>query len=202
MFKKSRRTTAEEKVVAALQAELARYPEALARDLAEYRERLRRKGEAAAVLEKAEAEAERLRAERIELKKKFWEAHYEQDDAALAKLERRGRPLERDTKRAEKRLRKARASFEKTDFDEVAESFALKAKANIAETEVNRRIGALEKALEDLLAGARREVEEAGRNLRGEYEEPSFDTDEERAAHVEKTIGILDVLAGSYTPGK
>ncbi len=201
MFKK-RRQTVEEKAIEAIQAELSKYPSTLARDLAEYQERLRRKREAAGALEQAEAEAQRLDSERIELKKRFWEAHYEQNEGALSKLGRRYGPLERAAKKAERRLQKARVSFEKADFDEVAESFALKAKANIAEGEVNRRTGELEHALEDLLLVVRRETEEAGQALRGEYEEPSFETAEERDAHVQKTIAILTAVAESYTPGE
>lgn len=201
MFRRTRKKV-EEKAIAAVQAELSKYPEALARDLAEYQERLRRKREAAAALMEAEAEAERLRSEEIELKKSFWEAHYEQDDAALAKFERRCRPLERATKKAERSLKKARARFEKADFDEVAESFALKVRANIAEEEVNRRIGALENALEDLITGVCREVQETSKTLRDKYEEPSFDTDQERDAHVKKTIEISNTVAKSYTPGE
>lgn len=201
MFRKAKRTF-EEEIVAAIRVELSRYPESLARDLAEYQERLRRKRETGAALEKAEAEVKRLRAEGIEVKKKFWADHYEPDEAALAKFERRYRPLERATRKAERTLRRARASFEKADFDEVAESFALKAQANIAEGEVSRRIGALEKALEDLFSGVRHGTEEAAQALRDEYEEPSFDTAEERDAHVEKTINILNAVAESYAPGK
>lgn len=201
MFRKTRRTF-EEEIVAAIREELSKYPKTLDRDIAEYRERLRRKRKAAVALEKAEAEVERLRAEGIELKKKFWADHYEPDETALSKFERRYRPLERATRKAERSLRRARTSFEKADFDEVAESFALKARANIAEGEVNRRIGVLEKTLEDLFSGVRHGTEEAAQALRDEYEEPSFDTAEERDAYVEKTINILNTVAESYTPGK
>lgn len=202
MFRKTKKRTFEEEIVAAIRADLSKYPKALERDLTEYRERLRRKRETAAALEKAEAEVERLRSEGIELKKKFWADHYEPDETALAKFERRYRPLERATRKAEKTLRRARVNFEKADFDEVAESFALKAKADIAQDEVNRRIVTLEKALEDLFAGVRQEVEKNSQALRDEYEEPRFDTTEERDAHVERTIGILNAVAESYAPGK
>jgi hypothetical protein len=201
MFRKTRRTV-EERVITDLRTELSRYSRTLARDRVEYRERLRRKQEASAALSSAEAEVERLRSERVEVKKKFWEAHYEEDEAALSRFERRCRSLERAIKKAEKSLRRAQASFEKADFDEVAQSFALKAKADRTEEEVERRIVALVETLEDLLAEMRQEVEEASQALRDEYEEPSFDTAEEQDAHVKKTTEILNELAKSYTPGK
>lgn len=202
MRKKKIGTTVEERAIAAIMAELSRYPEALVRDHAEYKERLRRKRAASAALSGAEAAVERLHQERIELKKRFWEAYYEQNETGLKKIEARGGPLERAAKRAQKALDKARAEFEKADFDEAAESFALKAKADVAREEVDRRIRALEKAIGEMLAGLKTEVGTASKALQSEYEEPSFDTPEEREAHVRKTIGILDAVARSYTPGR
>ncbi len=201
MLRKTRRTV-EEKVITDLRTELSRYSRSLARDRVEYRERLRRKQEARVALSRAETEVESLRSERVEVKKKFWEAHYEEDEAALSRFERRCRSLERAIKKAEKSLHKARARFEKADFDEVAESFALKAKADTTEEEVERRIVALVETLEDLLAEMRQEVEEASEALRDEYKEPSFETDEEQDAHVKRTTEILNQVAKSYTPGK
>ena len=93
-------------------------------------------------------------------------------------------------------------NFAKADFDEVAESFALRTKASLAEDEANCRIEELEKAFEELLSGVRRETKETGQALRDEYKEPRFETDEEKDAHVKKTIEILKAVTESYTPGK
>ena len=194
--------TLEEKIAAMVQAEFAGIIADLKREHREYLHRLRLKEEARVALESAEAKARELYSERIALKKRFWEAYYEKDEAGLFKIESRSERLERVTRRAEKALKKARANFERADFDEVAEGFALKTKANIAEEEVNRRIGALEKAVEALLAEVRDDVKEIGQALRDEYKEHRFDTDEERDAYVEKTIEILKTLAGSYTLGE
>lgn len=195
-----RKKTLEEKTATTIMAEFSGIIAGLQEDHLEYRRRLKLKEQTRAALEKAETDAQRLQAARIELKKKFWEAYYQNDEAALSEVGARRRPLERAAKRAEKILEKARADFEKADFDEVAESFALKAKADIAQDEINRRLGTLEKAIEDLLAGLSRDVEETGQALRKEYKEPSFETVEEQSAHVKRMIEVLNSIAASYTP--
>lgn len=196
------RKTLEEQIAAMVRAEFAGIIADLKREHREYLHRLRLKEEARVALESAEAKVQELHSERIALKKRFWEAYYEKDEAGLFKIESRSERLERVARRAEKAVEKARANFERANFDEVAEGFALKAKANIAEEEVNRRIGALEKAVEALLAEVRHDVKETGQALRDECKEPRFDTDEERDAYVEQTIEILKTLAESYTPGE
>ncbi|CAA9413894.1 MAG: hypothetical protein AVDCRST_MAG78-553 [uncultured Rubrobacteraceae bacterium] len=197
-----RKKTLEEKTAALIMEEFSGIVADLQRDHQEYRRRLKLKEQARAALEKAEEDARKLRSARVELKKRFWDAYYRKDEAALSEIAAERGPIERATKKAGKALEKARADFEKADFDEVAESFALKAKANIAEDGIKRRLGSLEEAIEDLLAGLGRDVEETGRALRDEYEEPRFDTDEERNAHVKKTVEILTAVAKTYTPDK
>ena len=196
------RKTLEEKITAIVKAEFAGIIASLERDHREYRRRLRLKEKTKRALEDAEAEVRRLHYERTELKKKFWEAYYEKDEAAVSEVEYRSRIVDRATKKAEKTLQRAHTDFAKADFDEIEEGFALKAKANIAEDEVNRRLRTLEKTFEDLLAGVRREVEEASQALRDEYEEPRFDTAEEQEAHVKRMIEVLNAVTESYTPGK
>ena len=110
------------------------------------------------------------------------------------------KPLERAVKRAERSLRKARARFNKADFDEVEEGFALKAKANIAEDEVKRRLQVLEETVEGVLTEVRGAAGEVSQALRDEYKEPDFDTAEEQNAHVRKMIEVLGAVAQSYDP--
>ncbi len=197
-----RRKTPEEKIAAIVRAEFAKTIVSLERDHRDYRRRLRLKEETRAALDDAEAKARRLYSERIALKKRFWEAYYEHDEAVLSEIEYQHELLDRAAKKAEKSLRKARANFERADFDEIAEGFALRAKADIAEDEINRRVGVLEKALEDLLAGVRQEIEETGQALREEYKVPRFEAAEEQDAHVRRMIAILDAVTESYTLGK
>jgi ClpP class serine protease len=138
---------------------------------------------------------QRLYSEKSALQKRPREAHSEESEATST-------PLERATKNADKALRKARANFEKADFDAVAKGFALKAKATIAEDEVHRRVAALEETLEDLLTGLRDEVKETAQALREEYKEPRFETAEERKSHEEKMNEILKALTKNYAPDK
>ena len=197
-----RKKTLEEKTATTIMAEFSGIIAGLQEDHLEYRRRLKLKEQTRAALEKAQADAQKLQSARIELKKKFWEAYYKEDEAALSEVGARRRPLERAAKRAEKALEKARADFENADFDDVAESFALKAKAEIAQDEINRRLGTLEKAIEDLLAGLSRDVEETGQALRNEYKEPSFETAEEHSAHIKRMVEILNTIAASYSHSK
>lgn len=197
-----RRKTLEKKITAIIRAEFAGIIADLERDHREYLHWLKLKKETRDALERAKAKVRGLHSERIELKKQFWKAYYEKDKDALSEIEYQSSLLERATKKAEKALNKARADFERADFDEVAQSFALRTKANIAEDEVNRRVETLEKTLEELLAGVRHDIKQVGQTLRDEYKEPHFDTAEERDAHVKKTTEILNALTESYTPGK
>jgi hypothetical protein len=77
--------------------------------------------------------SERVHSERVALKKRFWKAYDEQDEALLCKIESRSGHLQWAARRAEKALKKARAASEGADFDEVGEGFALKAKGEMAE---------------------------------------------------------------------
>ena len=197
-----RRKTLEKKITAIIRAEFAGIIAGLKRDHREYLHWLKLKKETRDALERAKAKVRGLHSERIELKKQFWKAYYEKDKDALSEIEFQSSLLERATKKAEKALNKARADFERADFDEVAEGFALRTKANIAEDEINRRVETLEKTLEELLAGVRHNIKQVGQTLRDEYKEPRFDTAEERDAHVKRTTEILNTLTESYTPGK
>lgn len=191
----------EDRIAAIIRSEFAQMIGALERDHLEYRRRLKLKEETRSTLEKQEVAVQRLRSARIELKKRFWEAYYEEDEAALSEIESERRILERAEKKAEKSLETARADFERADFDEVAEGFLLRTKANIAEDQAIRHIDTIEAALEDLLSGTRQDIEKASQALRDNYEEPSFDTVEERDAHVTKTMEILNAVTESYAPG-
>ncbi len=191
----------EDRIAAIIRSEFAEMIGALERDHLEYRRRLKLKEETRSTLEKQEVAVQRLRSARIELKKRFWEAYYEEDEAALSEIESERIILERAEKKAEKSLEKARVDFERADFDEVAEGFLLRTKANIAEDQATRHIDTIEAALEDLLSGTRQDIEKASQALRDNYEEPSFDTVEERDAHVTKTMEILNAVTESYAPG-
>lgn len=151
----------EEKITATVRAEFAGIITSLEKEHREYLRRSKIKEKTRSAFERAESEAQRLHSERVALKKRFWEAYYQKDETVLSKIESKSRRLDRAAKRAEKTLKKARANFERADFDEVAEGYALKAKASTAEDEVNSRIETLEKGLEDLLAGVRRDAREA-----------------------------------------
>ena len=187
--------TLEERIAASIRAEFGEIVTSLEKDHQEYLRRLRLKEKTRGTLEEAEAEAQRLHSERTALEKRLREAHSEESET-------KSTPLKRATKKVEKALGKARADFEKADFDEAAEGFTLKAKATIAEEEVDRRLGVLEETLEDLLAGVSDEVKEIAQALRQEYKEPRFETPEERNSHKERMNEILKALTKSYAPGK
>jgi hypothetical protein len=198
----SGKKTIEEKIDAIVSTKFAQIIEELKKDHQEYRLRLELKEKTRSAFEKAEADVQMLHSRRIEVKKRFWEAYYEREDEdEVSEIESEHNLIERATKKAESSLEKARADFEKADFDEVAESFALMAKANIADDEVNRQLDALEGTLESLITGVRHTLKEVSQTLRGEYVEPHFDTNEERNAHVGMTIELLNEVAESYTPG-
>jgi NADH dehydrogenase/NADH:ubiquinone oxidoreductase subunit G len=156
-----RKKPLEEKIGAAIEAEFEGLVAELERDLGDYRRR-----------------------SRIKEKAQFWEAYYGNDKATLSKIERRHRSLRRATKRAEKSLRRAHENFEKADFDEAAEGAALKKKAYAAAEKVDLRIGALEEAVEELLAEKWRNIKELSTALRDEGEGPRFSgTEEEETDH-------------------
>jgi len=158
----------EERLVAAVRAELAGSAADLEGRRREYRRRLESKEEARATLEDTEAETRRLRSEMVVLKKRFWEEYYGNNQDTVAELEAEVKSLERAIEEAEKSLKRARAKFEEADFDEVAERSALMAEANAVEEEASRRLDALEETLVDLIAGLREDLKEASRALRDE----------------------------------
>ncbi len=172
--KEHRKKALDERISAAIRAEFTGLIAELERDLREYRDRLRLMAETRSALEKAEAEVRRLHLDRIALKKRFWEAYYGEDEAALSKVERERRSLEHAVKKAEKSLKKARANFEKADFDDAAEAAMLREKADVASEKADLRIGALEKTLESVLAETWRDVKEASAALHDECEKHSY----------------------------
>lgn len=177
-----RKQLLEERIGAAIRAEFAGLISELEKDLREYRHRSRLKEEALDALESAEAEARKKHLRRVELKKRFWEAYYANDEAALSEIGRKHKSLEGAIKKAEKSLKKARADFEKIDFDEAAEGTALRKKAETAEEKADLRIGVLEETIEGLLAETWRNVKGAGRALRDECEEPRSNVSKEDAS--------------------
>lgn len=179
-----RKKPLEERICRAIKVEFAGLVAELERDLSEYRCRSRIKEEAQVALDKAEAEAQRLHLQRIALKEQFWEAYYGKDEVALSKIEREHRSLEHAMTRAEKSLKKARAHFEKVDFDEVAEEAALKKKAYAAQEKADLRIDTLEKTIEELLAETWRNIKELSRRaLRDEGEESRLDYTSQEEIH-------------------
>lgn len=179
-----RKKPLEEKIGAAIEAEFEGLVAELERDLGDYRRRSRIKEEARVALEEAEAEARRVHLERVELKKRFWEAYYGNDEATLSKIEPEHRSLRRATRRVKKSLRKAHENFERADFDEAAEGAALKKKAYAAAEKADLRIGALEEAVEELLAEKWRNIKELSTALRDEGEGTHFSgADEEETDH-------------------
>jgi hypothetical protein len=197
-----RKKTLEQEISATIQAEFAQIVAGLERDHREYRHRLKLKERARGALEEAEDKVRRLDFEQRALEKLFEKAHSDKDETALSEIGSRGQRLEHATTKAEKALSKARVVFEKADFDEAAEGFALKAKANISEDEVDRRVEVLEKALRDLFEEVRHDTKETKQALGREYKEPSFASAEERAAHVMRMREIEKVVTESYHPGE
>lgn len=169
----------EDRIDAAIRAEFVGLLTELEESLRDYRWRSRRKEEARVALERAEAEARRVQLERIELKKRFWEAYYGEDEAILHKIDLEYRSLERAMKKAERSLKRAHEYFEKADFDEVAEGAVLEEKADAAEEKVDLRIGALEQSLEELLAEIWRDAKEISRAIRNECQRPHPETSTE-----------------------
>lgn len=180
--KKHRNKSLEDRIGVAIRTEFAGLVAELETDLQEFRRRSSLKEETRSALERAKAEARRLHLARVELKKRFWEAYYGKDESALSKIGREFSYLKRATKKAEKSLEKARANFEKADFDEAAEAAALRKKADAAAEKADLRITTLEETVESVLAETWREVKGASAALRDECEKPRRGTAEEERA--------------------
>lgn len=167
----------------------------------EYRRRLILKEESQAVLKKAETQVHELYSERIALGKRFWEAYYGDGELSFSEYKTDSGTLERVIERAEKELEKARVNFETANFDESIEGSRLRAKADAAQYEAERRIAELEEALEDVLARARSSTEESSRSLRDELEAPRLDAAAKELTvfkeNVEPHQTVDDMLGGA-----
>lgn len=167
----------------------------------EYRRRLILKEESQAALKKAETQVHELYSERIALGKRFWEAYYGDGELSFSEYKTDSGTLERVIERAEKELEKARANFETVNFDESIEGSRLRAKADAAQYEAERRIAELEEALEDVLARARSSTEESSRSLRDELEAPRLDAAAKELTvfkeNVEPHQTVDDMLGGA-----
>ena len=167
----------------------------------EYRRRLILKEESQAVLKKAETQVHELYSERIALGKRFWEAYYGDGELSFSEYKTDSGTLERVIERAEKELEKARANFETANFDESIEGSRLRAKADAAQSEAERRIAELEEALEDVLARARSSTEESSQSLRDELEAPRLDAAAKELTvfkeNVEPHQTVDDMLGGA-----
>lgn len=168
----------------------------------EYRRRLILKEESQAVLKKAETQVHELYSERIALGKRFWEAYYGDGELSFSEYKADSGTLERVIERAEKELEKARANFETANFDESIEGSRLRAKADAAQYEAERRIAELEEALEDVLARARSSTEESSRSLRDELEAPRLDAAAKELTVIKENVEphqIVDDMLGGAT---
>ena len=179
MFGRKKKTL-EEEIAALVRAEFAGIITELEDERVEYRRRLDLKEEARRTLEDAEAEARRLHSERIALKDRFWETYYGKGEVPFSEAETEPKSLGRAIKRAEKVLRKARADFERGDFDEAAEGLRLREKADATEGEAERRVEEIQEAYKKLFADVWLEVKEASRALRDELEEAPDETGSSR----------------------
>lgn len=168
----------------------------------EYRRRLILKEESQAVLKKAETQVHELYSERIALGKRFWEAYYGDGELSFSEYKTDSGTLERVIERAEKELEKARVNFETANFDESIEGSRLRAKADAAQYEAERRIAELEEALEDVLARARSSTEESSRSLRDELEAPRLDAAAKELTVIKENVEphqIVDDMLGGAT---
>ena len=167
----------------------------------EYRRRLILKEESQAVLKKAETQVHELYSERIALGKRFWEAYYGDGELSFSEYKTDSGTLERVIERAEKELEKARVNFETANFDESIEGSRLRAKADAAQYEAERRIAELEEALEDVLARARSSTEESSRSLRDELEAPRLDAAAKELTAIKENVEphqtVDDMLGGA-----
>ena len=167
----------------------------------EYRRRLILKEESQAVLKKAETQVHELYSERIALGKRFWEAYYGDGELSFSEYKTDSGTLERVIERAEKELEKARVNFETANFDESIEGSRLRAKADAAQYEAERRIAELEEALEDVLARARSSTEESSQSLRDELEAPRLDAAAKELTAIKENVEphqtVDDMLGGA-----
>ena len=167
----------------------------------EYRRRLILKEESQAVLKKAETQVHELYSERIALGKRFWEAYYGGGELSFSEYKTDSGTLERVIERAEKELEKARVNFETANFDESIEGSRLRAKADAAQYEAERRIAELEEALEDVLARARSSTEESSQSLRDELEAPRLDAAAKELTAIKENVEphqtVDDMLGGA-----
>lgn len=180
----------EEEIATLVRAEFAGIVASLEGEREEYRRRLNLKEEARRALEDAEAEARRLHSERIELKERFWEAYYGKGEVPFSELEPEPKSLGRAIQRAERALRKARANFERADFDDAAEEAALKELADITLERVDQRVGELQDSLGKLLSGVWRDAKESDRALRDELERAHFAGEAEGQAEPEEGVKL------------
>jgi multidrug efflux pump subunit AcrA (membrane-fusion protein) len=192
----------EETLSALIRAEFVSLLTDLEEERREYRRRLILKEESQAVLNKAETQVHELYSERIALGKRFWEAYYGDGELSFSEYKTDSGTLERVIERAEKELEKARANFETANFDESIEGSRLRAKADAAQYEAERRIAELEEALEDVLARARSSTEESSRSLRDELEAPRLDAAAKELTVFEENVEthqIVDDMLGGAT---
>lgn len=196
-----RKKTLEETLTGLIRAEFMSLTTDLEEERREYRRRLILKEKFQTALKKAETEVQELHSERIALGKRFWEAYYEKDAVLLSEVETKSGALERTIQRAEKALEKARTNFETANFDEDIEGSRLRAKANDAQNEAERRNAELEEALGEALSKARSSAEEASRALQDELKAPRLDTTAEEPTackgNVEPHQAANDMLGGA-----
>ncbi len=186
----------EEEIATLVLAEFAAIVASLEGEREEYRRRLDLKEGARRALEDAETEARRLHAERVELKERFWEAYYGKGEVPFSEPKSLGRAIER----AERALRKARADFERADFDEAAEEAALKERADTTLEKVDHRVGELQEALGKLLSGVWREAKESDRALRDEFERAHFAGEAEGQVEPEEGVKLPEPSAADPAP--
>lgn len=194
-----RKYSLDKKITTPIKEESEAVVASLEEDHREYLQWLQRKRETKKALENAETEVRELHAKRLELQQKFWQAYEEHDEHALAQLESESKQLDREMKRAKKVLRKALSDFRKADFDEVVDSFVLKARADLAEREADSWAEEIKKSTREALADVQREVAKVAQELRSEYEDPTFDTAEEREQHQRRMREVENAIRKRYT---
>lgn len=194
-----RKYSLEKKITTPIKEESEAVVASLEEDHRQYLQWLKRKRETKEALENAETEVRELHAKRSELQQKFWEAYEEHDEDALAQLEAHSKRLDREMKKAKKVLRKALSDFRKADFDEVTDSFVLKARADLAEREADSWAEEIKRSAKEALAEVQREVAKVAQDLRSEYEDPTFDTAEEREQHQRRMLEVEKAVRKRYT---
>jgi hypothetical protein len=194
-----RKYSLDKKITTPIKEESEAVVASLEEDHREYLQWLQRKRETKKALENAETEVRELHAKRMELQHKFWHAYEEHDEDALAHLESESKRLDREMKRAKKVLRKALSDFRKADFDEVIDSFVLKARADLAEREADSWAEEIKKSAREAFAEVQREVAKVAQDLRSEYEDPTFRTTEEREQHQRRMLEVENAIRKRYT---